>query len=83
MKLYHYNVNSHRNPVLSVRINKTVTTHMGILKLSCKLPSCLISVTKLQLLNVSIRSYLGTITEKSAVAFSFGGDNLKRYFDQR
>ena len=27
--------------------------------------------------------YLGTITEKSAVAFSLGGDNLKRYFDQR
>ena len=25
----------------------------------------------------------GTITEKSAVAFSLGGDNLKRYFDQR
>ena len=24
-----------------------------------------------------------TITEKSAVAFSLGGDNLKRYFDQR
>ena len=27
--------------------------------------------------------YIGTITEKSAVTFSFGGDNLKRYFDQR
>ena len=24
-----------------------------------------------------------TITEKSAVAFSLGGDNLKRYFDQK
>ena len=24
-----------------------------------------------------------TITEKSAVAFSLGDDNLKRYFDQR
>ena len=26
---------------------------------------------------------LGTITEKSSVTFSLGGDNLKRYFDQR
>ena len=25
----------------------------------------------------------GTITEKSSVTFSLGGDNLKRYFDQR
>ena len=24
-----------------------------------------------------------TITEKSSVTFSLGGDNLKRYFDQR
>ena len=28
-------------------------------------------------------STLGTITEKSPVAFSLGGDNLKRFFDQR
>ena len=26
---------------------------------------------------------IGTITEKSSVTFSLGGDNLKRYFDQR
>ena len=25
----------------------------------------------------------GTITEKSAVTLSLGGDNLKRYFDQK
>ena len=27
--------------------------------------------------------FVSTITEKSAVAFSLGSDNLKRYFDQR
>ena len=29
------------------------------------------------------RKFEGTITEKSAVAFELGGDNLKQYFDQK
>ena len=30
-----------------------------------------------------VRNFICTITEKSSVTFSLGGDNLKPYFDQR
>ena len=52
------------------------------------LHDCIVKSGKLQICELlgahEHHYYLNcTITEKSSVTFSLGGDNLKRYFDQR